>query len=154
MKVKKLMIIIGIVIVLSILYFMTPLFWGRVTPKGPFDIQVSVNGKTYTATMENNTSAYAFKKMLEKGPKSVKMRDYGGMEKVGMLWRRLPTNNQQMTAQPGDIILYMGSSIVVYYEPNSWNFTKLGHIEDIDITEFKGLLGNNSVTITYGLIEE
>lgn len=77
------------------------------------------------------------------------MRDYGAMEKVGMLWRRFPTENRQITADPGDIILYMGSALVVYYESNSWNFTRLGHIDGVDREALQQILGTGPVRMTF-----
>lgn len=113
---------------------------------------ITVNGKVLHATMESNTSAKAFRSLLKSGPKTVKMKDYGAMEKVGMLGRMLPSNNRQITTKPGDIILYMGSAIVVYYESNSWNFTKLGHIDDMTQVELKALLGMGNVEMTFALV--
>jgi len=117
-------------------------------------MEITVNGRSLHATMENNSSAEAFKDMLKHGKKTVKMRDYGSMEKVGMLGRMLPTNDRQITTKPGDIILFMGSSIVVYYEPNSWNFTRLGHIDDISQDELRDLLGPGNVEMTFSLLDE
>ena len=103
--------------------------------------------------MENNSSASALKHLLKRGPKTVHMRDYGGMEKVGMLWKGLPSNNTDLTTEPGDLVLFMGSSFVVYYNTNHWNFTKLGYINDITQEELKQILGDVNVTITLSLPE-
>lgn len=147
-------IIVLVVIVLAVLYLFTPFGFWDIKLDGEYQVKVTVNGQEMTATMENNTSAQAFKRMLNRGPKTVKMNDYGGMEKVGMLWKGLPTNNEQITTQPGDIILFMGSSIVVYYNQNSWNFTKMGHINDVTQEELKEILGTGNVTMNFELIEE
>ncbi len=37
---------------------------------------------------------------------------------------------KQITTSPGDIILYQGNKITVYYARNSWSFTRLGRIDD------------------------
>lgn len=142
------------VILIGVLYLFTPFGFFGVRLQGEYQMNLTVNGHTMTATMENNTSAWALHRMLEHSPKTVSMRDYGGMEKVGMLWKGLPTNNEDISTQPGDLILFMGSSFVVYYNTNHWNFTRLGHINDVSQAELKEILGNGSVTITLSLPEE
>lgn len=74
--------------------------------------------------------------------------DYANMEKVGELGMTLPRNDQQITTQAGDIILYQGNKLVIYYAPNSWNFTRLGKIDDISAKELKNILGSGNVEIT------
>lgn len=72
---------------------------------------------------------------------------------VGMIWRRLPTADQNIVTQPGDIILYMGSAIVIYYDQNTWNFTKLGHIDDITQDALKNILGSGNVEVKFELVK-
>lgn len=140
-------------IIAGVLYLFTPFGLGRISLDGEYQVKITVNGEVMTATMENNTSAQAFRKLIEKNSKTVRMRDYGSMEKVGMLWKGLPSNNQNIVTAPGDIILYMGSSLVVYYEPNSWNFTKMGHINDVSQEKLKEILGTGRVTMTFELLD-
>jgi hypothetical protein len=106
---------------------------------------------TLTATMADNSSAKALLAMLEKGPKTIDMRDYANMEKVGSLGTSLPENNEQITTQAGDLILYQGSALVIYYAPNSWNFTRLGKIDDITQEELIEVLGDGAVQVTLAL---
>ena len=73
------------------------------------------------------------------------------MEKVGSLGASLPRNDEQITAKPGDLILYQGDSFVIYYAPNSWNFTRLGKINDVTQEKLKEALGNGDVKITLSL---
>jgi hypothetical protein len=73
------------------------------------------------------------------------------MEKVGSLGFDLPRNDEQITAEAGDIILYQGSALVIYYAPNSWNFTRLGKIDDVTEQELREILGDGAVTITLSL---
>ena len=145
--------VIMLVVVLA-LYLFTPFGFFNLKLEGEYQVKIIVNGQELTATMENNTSAQAFRRILERGPKTIKMRDYASMEKVGMLWKGLPTNNEQITTEAGDIILYMGSSLVVYYDRNSWNFTRMGHINEVTQDELKKILGNGSVTMEFELIKE
>ena len=78
-----------------------------------------------TATIADNSSATAFYELLGKGPVTIKMSDYGSFEKVGPLGTSLPRNDTQITTTAGDIILYQGNQITIYYDTNSWNFTRL-----------------------------
>ena len=144
-------IIVLSVIVLTALWIFTPFGFFGVKPQGEYQMTLTVNGTKMTATMENNTSAWALHRMLEHGDKTVHLRDYGGMEKVGILWKGLPTNNDDITTQPGDLILFMGGSFVVYYNPNHWDFTRLGHINDVTQEELKQILGGENVTVTLSL---
>jgi hypothetical protein len=79
------------------------------------------------------------------------MRDYGNMEKVGSIGTTLPRNDEQITTGPGDIILYQGNALVIYYAPNSWNFTRLGKIDNITQDELKKILGEGDVSVTLKL---
>ncbi len=77
------------------------------------------------------------------------MSDYSGFEKVGALGTSLPSENSQTTTQAGDIVLYQGNQIVMFYGSNSWSYTRLGHIEDP--TGWEEALGSGDVTVTFSL---
>lgn len=115
-------------------------------------IKLTVNGKSFTATLEENSSAEALRQLLEKGDLSIRMNDYGDMEKVGSLGTSLPRNDQQTTTQPGDLILYLGNSFVIYYDTNSWNFTRLGRLDGVstrqEVLELLGGKGDITVTLS------
>lgn len=81
----------------------------------------------------------------------MQMHDYGSFEKVGPLPTSLPENNEQITTEPGDIILYQGNSITVYYDENTWNFTRLGKVQDVTEQELREILGAGDVEITFSL---
>lgn len=103
------------------------------------------NGKAVnkiSALLEDNSSAKAFYKALQNGAITVLMHDYGSFEKVGSLGQSFPRNDTSITTEPGDIILYQGSNIVIYYDTNSWNFTRLGKVEGLSQVELKKILGN------------
>ena len=89
---------------------------------------IQIGDTVWTAILEDNPSVIALKERLANGPITAEMEDYGGFEKVGPLDDPLPQSNRQITTQPGDIILYQGSSITIYYGENTWNFTRLGRI--------------------------
>lgn len=114
-------------------------------------INIEVNGKILTSTLENNSSAKAFADLLKDKSLTLELDDYGNFEKVGALPNSLPANDKQITTEPGDIILYQGDKITIYYDKNTWSFTKLGHIENATQNELKSILGDGSVTVTFSL---
>ncbi|MGP1576180.1 MAG: cyclophilin-like fold protein [Treponema sp.] len=109
-------------------------------------ITITVNGKTLTASLYDNSSTRALIALLQKGAVSIDMHDYGKFEKVGELPESLPRNDKQTSTDAGDLILYQGKSFVIYYDKNSWNFTPLGKLEGITKAELKALLGTGNVT--------
>ncbi|MDO4863135.1 MAG: flavodoxin [Ruminococcus sp.] len=119
--------------------------------KAEQNLQITVGDKVMTATLAENSSAQAFAELLKKGAVTVDMHDYGSFEKVGELPEALPRNDENITTEPGDIILYLGSNITIYYDANTWNFTRLGHIDNITQSELKTILGDGDVTIEFSL---
>lgn len=115
-------------------------------------IKLTVNGgKTFTATLVDNSSTQALIELLEKGPVTIDMEDYANMEKVGPIGRTLPRNDKPTTTDPGDLILYQGRYFVIYYDNNSWDLTRLGKIDGATQTELKSALGKGYVTVTISL---
>ncbi len=102
-----------------------------------------------TATLADNSSATAFYELLGKGPVTIEMHDYGSFEKVGYLGTSLPRNDTQITTSAGDIILYQGNQITIYYDTNSWNFTLLGKVDGKTQAELKQILGKGDVTAVF-----
>lgn len=109
-------------------------------------IIILVNNHELIVELENNSSSNALISKLKKGSIKVECSDYGNFEKVGSLGFDLPTNDKNITTVPGDVILYQGNQITLYYDTNTWSFTKLGHI-DIEKEELKEILGNGDVTL-------
>ncbi len=114
--------------------------------EGKNKINIQIGENVLTATLVENSSAEALFAMLEAGPLTIHMNDYAGMEKVGSIGKLLQTNDQHIKAKPCDLILYLGDSLVIYYESNSWNFTRLGRIEGVTQKELKMILGRGDVT--------
>ena len=112
-------------------------------------LKISVGGYELLATFEENASAEAFIELLSQGPLTVEMADYGGFEKVGPLGTTLTRSDTQITTQPGDVILYQGSQITIYYGTNTWNFTRLARIDDPSGLGEK--LGAGTVSVTFSL---
>ncbi len=112
---------------------------------------ITVNGRKLTADLADNSSAEALKELLKDDPLTIDMSDYSNFEKVGGLGAELPRNDEQITTEAGDLILYQGNQFVIYYDTNSWDFTRLGKIRDISQEELKELLGGGDVTVTLSL---
>lgn len=109
---------------------------------------ISVADTQLTATLADNSSAKALVELLKQGDITVDMSDYSNFEKVGELPEELPRNDEQLDTDYGDLILYLGHRFVIYYDKNSWEFTKLGHIDNITQEELKDILGDGDVTVT------
>jgi hypothetical protein len=117
-------------------------------------IKLIIDNKTVlTATMIENSSVTALVEILKDGPLTIEMSDYGNMEKVGTIGTVLPGNDEQITTVPGDIILYQGKALVIYYAPNSWIFTRLGRIDSITRNELKAVLGEGDVNVKLSLLD-
>lgn len=116
-------------------------------------IRLTVNDRSFTATLVENSSTEALKERLSQGDIRIRMNDYGDMEKVGSLGFSIPRNDVQTTTGPGDLILYQGNSLVIYYDTNSWSFTRLGHVDGVSTREeMLGLLGGTGeITLTLSL---
>ena len=114
---------------------------------------VQIGGTVWTATLEDNPSVTAWKELLSKGPLTVDMSDYGGFEKVGSIGTTLPQTNRQITTQPGDILLYQGNSVTIYYDENTWSFTRLGHIDGVTESQLREVLkaGGSNISVTFSL---
>ena len=112
-------------------------------------LKITVGDYELLATFEDNPSAEAFQELLSQGPVTVEMSDYGGFEKVGPLGTTLTRSDRQITTQPGDVILYQGNQITIYYGTNSWSFTRLARINDP--TDLREKLGDGTVSITFSL---
>lgn len=112
-------------------------------------IYAYVNGERLTIQPAENSSADAFLALLAQGDLTVEMHDYGSFEKVGSLGATLPTNDETITTQPGDVILYQGNSITIYYDTNTWAFTRLGKVQNMTQEELTAILGDGDVTVTF-----
>ncbi len=112
---------------------------------------LEINGKQFYPELEDNSSARAFFEKLESDSLTVEMHDYGNFEKVGDLPWSLPTTDTNITTEPGDIILYQGNRITIYYDENTWNFTKLAKIKNVTKEELLEVLGEGDVTVSFWL---
>lgn len=112
-------------------------------------MRAEVGGSIFTVILEENRAVDALMEMLKRGPVKIRMSDYSGFEKVGALGRSFPSQDRRITTHSGDIVLYQGNQIVMFYGSNSWSYTRLGHIEDL--TGWEEALGSGDVTVTFSL---
>ena len=114
-------------------------------------LTMKIDGKKVAVDWEENESVAALTELVKDKPLTVQTSMYGGFEQVGSIGTSLPRNDAQTTTRAGDIVLYSGNQIVVFYGTNSWAYTRLGHITDKTAAQMKDLLGNGNVTIEFSL---
>ncbi|WP_405324507.1 cyclophilin-like fold protein [Methanobrevibacter sp.] len=114
-------------------------------------VKVQINEDIFDVELENNSAAQELIKELEKGNITVNATEYGGFEKVGELGFSLPTSDENINTEPGDIVLYQGDKISLFYGSHSWSYTKLGKIDNISSNELKEVLGPGNVTLVFSL---
>ncbi len=119
----------------------------------PETIKITVSGKSLPVKIVENEATKALVAALREASISYEADDYGGFEKVGPLGRSLPTGNAQITTQPGDVILYSGNQIVLFYGSNSWSYTRIGKMEYGTLDELKSFLkaGEGKIKVTLSL---
>ena len=113
------------------------------------EAEVQVGGRTFAAALEDNSAAEALAERLAEGPLIVLLSDYGGFEKVGALGFALPSDDVRTTARPGDIVLYQGDQLVAFYGSNTWPYTRLASVKDLD--GWAEALGAGGVELTLSL---
>ena len=114
---------------------------------------ITIDGRTESATLIDNSATQALVGKLQKTPITVTLSSSGGFEIWGALGFSLPTSNEHIKAQPGDVILYSGSNICIFYGTNSWSYTRLGHIDGLSESELRTFLhaGETDISVTLSL---
>ena len=116
-------------------------------------LQIGTGNKAFSVALADNPAAEALKELLAENPITINMSDYGGFEKVGGLGTNLPRNDASVTTEPGDLVLYQGNQLVIFYGQNAWSYTRLGKISDVTQDELKKALGGGNVTVTLSLTQ-
>ena len=114
-------------------------------------IYAHIGNDVLTIKPRENSSAEAFIELLRAGDLTVEIHDYGNFEKVGSIGSTLPRNDEPVTTEPGDVILYLGTEITIYYDVNHWDFTRLGKVLGLTQDELKQILGSGNVTARFTL---
>ena len=113
---------------------------------------ITIGGQTQSATLVDNEATRELVAALQNAPITITLND-NNFEIWGSLGRSLATNNEQMTAQPGDIVLYNGSNICIFYAGNSWSYTRIGKIDGLSESELRTFLkaGQSNIAVTLSL---
>jgi len=114
-------------------------------------IKIKVNSNVLEVKLEDNEATKSLVERLKNGDISVNANEYGGFEKVGNLGFSLPRNDKNITTSAGDIVLYQGNQISLFYNSNSWSYTKLGRVQNVSGAELKNILGSGDVTLVISL---
>ena len=124
---------------------------GYISSYAQNSVYITVSGRSETITLVNNDATRRLLEILANGPMSISLNDYGGFEKVGSLPMSLPTLDSRITTEPGDVILYQGRNLVIFYGSNTWSYTRLGKINSLSANEIRAFLGNGEIEITLSL---
>ena len=114
-------------------------------------INITIDGRTISATLADNDATKALAEKLVAGPVTITMNNYGGFEKVGALPWSLPALDTRITTKPGDIMLYTSNNIVIFYGENTWAYTPLGVLDTTDPEEISDFVGNGDKQVTISL---
>ena len=114
-------------------------------------VYIKVNNNVLNIKLEDNSATIELRERLKNGDIVVNAHEYGGFEKVGNLGFSLPREDTNITTSAGDIVLYQGNQISLFYNSNSWSYTKLGKIQNISSNELSNILGTGDITITFTL---
>ena len=106
------------------------------------NMKLSIDNQELDVAWEDNDSVKALKGIL---PLTINMHEYGGFEQTGSIGQSIVRNDSQIDVVPGDIVLYSGNAISVFYSTSSWLYTRLGHI-NLNKNELNALLNKESVT--------
>ncbi len=110
-------------------------------------IQLTIDSTTVPVQWEDNASVSALAAQVRVAPLEIGASRYGGFEQVGALGRTLPRDDEQVTTKPGDVMLYSGNQLVLFFGANTWSYTRLGRI-NLATSNLRELLDKNRVKIT------
>lgn len=161
---KKIVILIALILVVifTLVIFLTPRNnkeeyndIGKINEENKVEdmgtIYIKVNNQVLNIELEDNLATEKLVEKLKNEDITIKVHEYGGFEKVGNLGFSLPREDKNITTIPGDLVLYQGNQISLFYDSNSWNYTKLGKIKDVNSQELKDILGEGDSILTVSL---
>jgi len=114
-------------------------------------LKIEVNGTLLTATLADTAAAKEFAEYLSTEPVTVTLNEYGGFEKVGKLPWSLTKSDERIVTEPGDIMLYQGNQMTIFYSSNTWSYTRLGSIDNVTDEELANIFGNEDISVTLSL---
>lgn len=111
------------------------------------NIIIKVNNSELEIKLENNESSHFLLEKLKQGDIVVNASEYGNFEKVGDLGFDVPRNDKNIKTKAGDLMLYQGNKITLFYNSNSWSYTKIGEVIDKNQEDLQNILGSGDVTL-------
>lgn len=118
-----------------------------ISPVEETEMKMIIGDTEVEVLWENNATVDEIRTAVEEGPITIEMSMYGGFEQVGSFGRSFTRDDKQTTTSAGDLVLYSGNQLVVFYGSNSWAYTRLGKIKDLSDEELASLLSNGDVAI-------
>lgn len=116
------------------------------------EIFLTIGNRKISVKLEKNPAATALTELLKESDITYTASEYGGFEVVGSLGRTLPRSDTQIETEAGDVVLYSGNQIVLFYGSNSWSYTRLGKIQGLSAGELKSVLTeSNPITVKISL---
>lgn len=116
-------------------------------------MNITIDNHVLEVALVDNSATRALVKRLQEGNISYSSSSYGNFETVGNIGFSLPTSNSSITTQAGDVILYQGNQICIFYGSNSWSYTRLGRISNASEAGLRSLLSSGTVNITLSLAD-
>ena len=117
----------------------------------PVTLTLTIGESDIDVSWEENESVTALRNLVADKSLTIQMSMYGGFEQVGSLGTNLPRNDVRITTEPGDIVLYSGNQLVMFYGSNTWAYTRLGRIAGLSEQELRALLSNGNVELTLSM---
>ena len=111
-------------------------------------MNISVNGHVLKANLADTQAAKELYELIKNKPLTLTLNEYGNFEKVGKLPQSFTKSDEQITTNSGDIMLYQGNQMTIFYGENSWSYTRLGKIENVTEEELSEIFGEGDVTVT------
>lgn len=114
---------------------------------------ITIGEETHAVTMEDNVGTRALMAALQADNITYTADDYGNFEKVGYVGQSFPTDNHQIATSAGDLVLYNGDNICIFYGSNSWSYTRIGKLDNLSAEEVRQFVkaGEGEVSITLSL---
>ncbi|MBR3495693.1 MAG: hypothetical protein IKH37_03070 [Prevotella sp.] len=114
---------------------------------------ITIGDETHCITMEDNVGTRALMAALQADNITYTADDYGNFEKVGYVGQSFPTDNHQIATSAGDLVLYNGDNICIFYGSNSWSYTRIGKLDNLSAEEVRQFVkaGEGEVSITLSL---
>lgn len=121
--------------------------------KNSTKMKITVNGTMLEVELVDNVATRALVERLQESNITYTSSSYGNFESVGNIGFSLPTSNTNLTTQAGDVVLYQGNQICIFYGSNTWSYTRIGKVVNASQAEIRNLLEIGTVSVTLSLVD-